>query len=161
MEQLSTANTLFALELFHSLSENSSTGNIFISPFSISSALAMVFLGARGNTAAQLSKTFHFDAVDDIHARFQRLNAEVSKRGASHKLKLANRLYGEKTYSFLPEFLASTQKLYGADLAPVDFQHASEDARKEINQWVKGQTEGEKLSSTGSFSHLSLAVAHT
>ncbi|XP_060228359.1 leukocyte elastase inhibitor A-like [Meriones unguiculatus] len=142
MEQLSTANTLFALELFHSLSENSSTGNIFISPFSISSALAMVFLGARGNTAAQLSKTFHFDAVDDIHARFQRLNAEVSKRGASHKLKLANRLYGEKTYSFLPEFLASTQKLYGADLAPVDFQHASEDARKEINQWVKGQTEG-------------------
>lgn len=55
MEQLSSANTLFALELFHSLSENS-TGNIFISPFSISSALAMVFLGARGNTAAQLSK---------------------------------------------------------------------------------------------------------
>nr|XP_021509336.1 leukocyte elastase inhibitor [Meriones unguiculatus]XP_021509337.1 leukocyte elastase inhibitor [Meriones unguiculatus]XP_021509339.1 leukocyte elastase inhibitor [Meriones unguiculatus]XP_021509340.1 leukocyte elastase inhibitor [Meriones unguiculatus]XP_021509341.1 leukocyte elastase inhibitor [Meriones unguiculatus] len=142
MEQLSTANTLFALELFHSLSENSSTGNIFISPFSISSALAMVFLGARGNTAAQLSKTFHFDAVDDIHARFQSLNAEVSKRGASHTLKLANRLYGEKTYNFLPEFLTSTQKLYGADLAPVDFQHASEDARKEINQWVKGQTEG-------------------
>lgn len=142
MEQLSSANTLFALELFHSLSENNSTGNIFISPFSISSALAMVFLGARGNTAAQLSKTFHFNVVDDIHARFQRLNAEVSKRGASHKLKLANRLYGEKTYNFLPEFLTSTQKLYGADLAPVDFQHASEDARKEINQWVKGQTEG-------------------
>lgn len=142
MEQLSSANTLFALELFHSLSENSSTRNIFISPFSISSALAMVFLGARGNTAAQLSKTFHFDAVDDIHARFQSLNAEVSKPGASHTLKLANRLYGEKTYSFLPEFLTSTQKLYGADLAPVDFQHASEDARKAINQWVKGQTEG-------------------
>ncbi|XP_055462745.1 leukocyte elastase inhibitor A [Psammomys obesus] len=142
MEQLSSANTLFALELFHSLSENSSTGNIFISPFSISSALAMVFLGARGNTAAQLSKTFHFDAVDDIHSRFQSLNAEVNKRGASHKLKLANRLYGEKTYNFLPEFLTSTQKLYGADLAPVDFHNASEDARKEINQWVKGQTEG-------------------
>ena len=66
----------------------------------------------------------------------------MSKRGASHTLKLANRLYGEKTYNFLPEYLASTQKMYGADLAPVDFLHASEDARKEINQWVKGQTEG-------------------
>ncbi|XP_028737941.1 leukocyte elastase inhibitor [Peromyscus leucopus] len=142
MEQLSTANTLFALELFRTLNENNSTGNIFISPFSISSALAMVFLGTKGNTAAQLSKTFHFDAVEDIHSRFQSLNAEVGKRGASHILKLANRLYGEKTYSFLPEFLASTQKMYGADLAPVDFQHASEDARKAINQWVKGQTEG-------------------
>lgn len=102
----------------------------------------MVFLGTKGTTAAQLSKTFHFDSVEDVHSRFQSLNAEVSKRGASHTLKLANRLYGEKTYNFLPEFLTSTQKMYGADLAPVDFQHASEDARKEINQWVKGQTEG-------------------
>ncbi|NP_001026812.1 leukocyte elastase inhibitor A [Rattus norvegicus] len=142
MEQLSSANSLFALELFHTLSESSPTGNIFFSPFSISSALAMVFLGTKGTTAAQLSKTFHFDSVEDVHSRFQSLNAEVSKRGASHTLKLANRLYGEKTYNFLPEFLTSTQKMYGADLAPVDFQHASEDARKEINQWVKGQTEG-------------------
>lgn len=142
MEQLSSANTLFALELFQTLNESSPTGNIFFSPFSISSALAMVILGAKGSTAAQLSKTFHFDSVEDIHSRFQSLNAEVSKRGASHTLKLANRLYGEKTYNFLPEYLASTQKMYGADLAPVDFLHASEDARKEINQWVKGQTEG-------------------
>lgn len=56
MEQLSTANTLFALELFRTLTEDKSTGNIFISPFSISSALAMVFLGTKGDTAAQLSK---------------------------------------------------------------------------------------------------------
>nr|BAB23335.1 unnamed protein product [Mus musculus] len=151
MEQLSSANTLFALELFQTLNESSPTGNIFFSPFSISSALAMVILGAKGSTAAQLSKTFHFDSVEDIHSRFQSLNAEVSKRGASHTLKLANRLYGEKTYNFLPEYLASTQKMYGADLAPVDFLHASEDARKEINQWVKGQTEGKipKLLSVG------------
>ncbi|XP_052012766.1 leukocyte elastase inhibitor A-like [Apodemus sylvaticus] len=142
MEQLSSANTLFALELFRTLNESSPTGNIFFSPFSISSALAMVFLGTKGNTAAQLSKALHFDSVEDVHSRFQSLNAEVSRRGASHTLKLANRLYGEKTYNFLPDFLASTQTMYGADLSPVDFQHAYEDARKEINQWVKGQTEG-------------------
>ncbi|XP_038952280.1 leukocyte elastase inhibitor A-like isoform X2 [Rattus norvegicus] len=144
MEQLSSANSLFALELFHTLSESSPTGNIF-SPFSISSALAMVFLGAKGSSAPsslRLAETFHFDSVEDIHSRFQSLNAEMRKHGASHTLKVANRLYGEKTYNFLPEFLASTQKMYGADLAPVDFQHASEDARKEINKWVKGQTEG-------------------
>jgi hypothetical protein len=56
MEQLSTANTLFALDLFLALNENNPTGNIFISPFSISSAMAMVFLGTKGNSAAQLSK---------------------------------------------------------------------------------------------------------
>ncbi|XP_023973952.1 leukocyte elastase inhibitor-like [Physeter macrocephalus] len=56
MEQLSAANTRFALDLFRTLNESDPAGNIFISPFSISSALAMVFLGARGNTAAQMSK---------------------------------------------------------------------------------------------------------
>lgn len=142
MEQLSTANTHFAVDLFRALNKDNPTGNIFISPFSISSALAMIFLGTRGNTAAQVSKTLHFDMVEEIHSKFQSLNADINKRGASYILKLANRLYGEKTYNFLPEFLASTQKMYGAELASVDFQQASEDSRKVINEWVKGQTEG-------------------
>ncbi|XP_054428778.1 leukocyte elastase inhibitor-like [Pteronotus mesoamericanus] len=142
MEQLSMANTKFAVDLFRTLNEDNPTENIFISPISISSALAMIFLGTRGTTAAQMSKTLHFDAVEDIHSRFQSLNADINKHGAPYILKLANRFYGEKTYNFLPEFLASTQKIYGAELASVDFQHASEDARKMINEWVKGQTEG-------------------
>lgn len=61
MEQLSSANTRFALDLFLALSEHNPAGNIFISPFSISSAMAMVFLGTRGNTAAQLSKVSRND----------------------------------------------------------------------------------------------------
>lgn len=142
MEQLSTANTRFALDLFRTLNENDPTGNIFISPISISSALAMVVMGTRGTTAAQVSKALYFNTVEEIHSRFQSLNADINKRGAPYILKLANRLYGEKTYNFLPEFLASTQKMYGAELASVDFQHTSEDARKVINEWVKGQTEG-------------------
>uniref|UniRef100_A0A8C0T3N9 Serpin domain-containing protein n=1 Tax=Canis lupus familiaris TaxID=9615 RepID=A0A8C0T3N9_CANLF len=142
MEQLSAANTRFALDLFRALRKDSPAGNIFVSPLSISSALAMIFLGTRGSTAAQVSKALHFDAVEEIHSRFQSLNADINKRGASYILKLANRLYGEKTYNFLPEFLASTQKMYGAELASVDFQQASEEARKAINKWVKGQTEG-------------------
>ncbi|KAK1339658.1 hypothetical protein QTO34_018212 [Cnephaeus nilssonii] len=141
MEQLSLANTRFAVDLFRTLKDNNPSGNIFISPISISSALAMVFLGARGTTAAQMSKTLHFDSVKEIHSSFQSLNADINKRRAPYILKLANRLYGEKTYEFLPEFLASTQKMYGAELASVDFQRASEDARKVINAWVKGQTE--------------------
>ncbi|XP_055964490.1 leukocyte elastase inhibitor-like [Sorex fumeus] len=142
MEPLIAANTLFALDLFLTLSQDHPAANIFFSPFSVSSALAMVFLGSRGNTEAQLAKALHFDKVEEIHARFQSLNADINKPGASYILKLANRLYGEKTYDFLPEFLNATQKTYSAELAGVDFQHAAEDARKEINAWVQGQTEG-------------------
>ncbi|XP_033719656.1 leukocyte elastase inhibitor isoform X1 [Tursiops truncatus] len=142
MEQLSAANTRFALDLFRALNKSDPAGNIFISPFSISSALAMVFLGTRGNTAAQMSKALYFKEVEEIHSGFQSLNADINKHGAPYILKLANRLYGEKSYDFLPEFLASTQKMYGAELASVDFLQAAEDARKTINEWVKGQTEG-------------------
>ncbi|XP_037375068.1 leukocyte elastase inhibitor-like [Talpa occidentalis] len=142
MEQLSAANSAFALDLFRTLSEDSPRGNLFCSPLSISSAMAMVFLGTRGNTAAQLIQTLHFDGVEKVHSRFQSLMAAVNKPDTSYVLKLANRLYGEKTYNFLPEFLASTQELYGAELASVDFQGNSEGARKVINAWVKGQTEG-------------------
>ncbi|KAH0506776.1 Leukocyte elastase inhibitor A [Microtus ochrogaster] len=121
MEQLSTANTLFALDLFRTLTENS-TGNIFISPFSISYALAMIFLGTKGNTAVQLSKAAHFDAVEDVHSGFRTLNAELRNCVASHILKLANRLYRDKTYNFLPE--------------------AAENATMSINKWIEEQTEG-------------------
>ena len=56
MDSLRGANTMFALDLFRTLSETSASGNIFFSPLSISSALAMVYLGAKGSTADQMVK---------------------------------------------------------------------------------------------------------
>ncbi len=56
METLSAANTQFSLDLFKKISEGNASGNVFYSPISISSALAMVSLGAKGNTAAQMFK---------------------------------------------------------------------------------------------------------
>uniref|UniRef100_A0A8C4W328 Serpin family B member 1 n=1 Tax=Gopherus evgoodei TaxID=1825980 RepID=A0A8C4W328_9SAUR len=110
MEKLSNANTHFALDLFRKLNETNPTGNIFFSPVSISAALAMVLLGAKGNTETQLLKvsenfflTLHFDVVEELHSRFQTLTSDINRSGASYLLKLANRLYGEKTYGFLNE----------------------------------------------------------
>uniref|UniRef100_A0A452Q902 Serpin family B member 1 n=1 Tax=Ursus americanus TaxID=9643 RepID=A0A452Q902_URSAM len=80
MEQLSTANTHFAVDLFRSLNKDNPTGNIFISPLSISSALAMIFLGTRGNTAAQVSKVSRNEQNQPAFSCY----------------------YGEKTYNFLP-----------------------------------------------------------
>jgi len=56
MESLTAANTQFSLNLFKKISKENASGNVFFSPVSISSALAMVSLGARGNTAAQMIK---------------------------------------------------------------------------------------------------------
>ena len=55
MDALSEANSTFALTLLKKLGEDNSK-NVFFSPLSISSALAMVLMGARGNTEAQMSQ---------------------------------------------------------------------------------------------------------
>lgn len=67
---LSEANTSFCLDLFKQLSDNDKTANVFFSSFSISSALAMVMLGARGNTHTQMSEVQHAHAHKDITVVF-------------------------------------------------------------------------------------------
>ncbi|KAM6938312.1 leukocyte elastase inhibitor [Lycodopsis pacificus] len=141
MAAISSSNTHFALELLRTLSQASPTGNIFVSPLSISSALAMVYLGAKGDTAAQMAKALSFSSGEGVHADFQTLNADINSPSASYVLKLANRLYGENSANFLPQFLEATQKHYQADLKAVDFIGAPEACRAEINSWVEQQTE--------------------
>ena len=55
-------------------------------------------------------------------------------------LRIANRLWGQRGYHFLPQFLDTTERYYGARLAEVDFREATEEARLQINQWVEEQT---------------------
>uniref|UniRef100_A0A668UL54 Serpin domain-containing protein n=1 Tax=Oreochromis aureus TaxID=47969 RepID=A0A668UL54_OREAU len=154
MSAVSSSNTAFALELFRTLSQTNPAGNIFVSPLSISSALAMVYLGAKGDTAAQMAQVSSLSLVictttivkhvvsgEGVHADFQKLNADINSPSASYILKLANRLYGENTAHFLPDFLEATQKYYQADLKAVDFIGAPEACRAEINSWVEQQTE--------------------
>ncbi|XP_041421191.1 serpin family B member 6 L homeolog isoform X2 [Xenopus laevis] len=142
MDSLSAANGTFAINFFAKLNESNKTGNIFVSPLSISSALAMVLLGAKGNTATQMSQVLKFDKLDGAHCNFQSLISEINKPGTNYLLRTANRLYGEKSYTFLEEFLGSTQKHYHADLRAVDFCKKAEESRGEINEWVAQKTEG-------------------
>uniref|UniRef100_A0A8C2BYD4 Leukocyte elastase inhibitor n=1 Tax=Cyprinus carpio TaxID=7962 RepID=A0A8C2BYD4_CYPCA len=141
MEGLSRANSAFALDLYRTLSASNAEGNMFFSPLSISAALSMVYLGARGDTAKEMEKVLSFSSVSDVHSHFESLTSAINSPSASYILRLANRLYGEKTFSFLPEYLDSTLKLYHADLQAVDFIGASDESRQLINKWVEEQTE--------------------
>ncbi|XP_067108709.1 leukocyte elastase inhibitor-like isoform X2 [Osmerus mordax] len=139
---LSEANTNFSLALFQKIANESPTGNVFFSPLSISSALAMVLLGARGNTATQMSESLHLHKTkDDVHMAFGKLMAELNKKEAPYALSLANRLYGEQTYQFVKEFIGDTRKHYDAELETVDFGKNYEAARLNINGWVAKQTQ--------------------
>ncbi|XP_076617119.1 leukocyte elastase inhibitor-like isoform X2 [Chaetodon auriga] len=140
---LCKANTTFSLALFRKLSDDDKTANIFYSPFSISSALAMVMLGSGGNTATQMSECLKTrECQDDVHVSFSQLLTELNKPDAPYALSVANRLYGEQSYQFVEDFLGDTRKHYKAELEPVDFITSAEVARLNINNWVEKQTQG-------------------
>jgi serpin B len=134
-------NNAFALDLYHQVS--GMDGNLFFSPYSISTALAMTYAGARGETAAEMAKTLHFTlGQDELHPAFGQLIRDINGDGKDRKYQLttANRLWGQKGYDFQADFLKLTQKDYGAGLQEVNFAGAPDAARKTINAWVEEQT---------------------
>uniref|UniRef100_A0A8C7B257 Serpin family B member 8 n=1 Tax=Neovison vison TaxID=452646 RepID=A0A8C7B257_NEOVI len=142
MDDLYEANGSFAISLLKMLGEEDSSRNVFFSPLSISSALAMVFMGAKGNTAAQMSQALCLNRGGEIHQGFRSLLKEVNKSGTQYLLRTANRLFGEKTCDFLPAFRESCQEFYQAELEELPFAEDTEASRRHINDWVAEKTEG-------------------
>jgi serpin B len=142
-------NTAFAFKLYQALREES--GNLFYSPYSISLALAMTYAGARGETAQQMADTLQFMLEQDrLHPAFNWLDAELASRGQGaqgkdgkgFRLNIANAIWGQKGYEFLPAFLDVLAENYGAGLRLLDFITETEKSRLAINDWVSDQTEG-------------------
>lgn len=131
----------FALDLYQQL--RSRDGNLFFSPSSISTALAMVYAGAAGETEAEMAATLHFQMPRErTHAGMHTLQmfTETLDKTKGARLNVANRLWGQENYEFLPDFLQVTREKYGAELAELDFAQ-SEKARETINAWVEDKTE--------------------
>ena len=131
----------FAIDLYQQL--RSEEGNLFFSPTSISTALAMTFAGADGETEAEMAKTLHFDLQNErLHDSMKVLQSSwiVSDKKKGIRLSLANRLWGQESYEFRPAFLKTTRDKYGAELARLSFSQ-SEEVRKAINGWVEDRTE--------------------
>lgn len=146
---LVAGNTAFALALHGHL--RSIAGNQIVSPYSISQALAMVYDGARGKTAAQMADALAFGMKPPaLDQAFAALNRDLAARGnakanaqtgqAARGLRLANALWGQQTYPFSMAYKDELAQAYGAGLQTVDFVQAPEAARGTINDWVAKQT---------------------
>ena len=133
-------NNDFAVALYGKL--RSQGGNLFFSPESVSTALAMTYAGARGDTAAEMAKTLHFTLPPDrLHPAMGALLAGLNAPHDGYQLRVANALWAERDYKFLDAFLKLTASDYGAGFNPVDFKGSTEAARLTINQWVEQKTD--------------------
>jgi serpin B len=133
-------NNEFAVELYGQLRNQG--GNLFFSPESVSTALAMTYAGARGDTAAEMAKTLRFTLPPErLHPAMGALLAGLNAPHDGYQLRVANALWAERDYKFLDAFLKLTESDYGAGLNGVDFKGAPETARLTINQWVEQKTD--------------------
>ena len=135
-------NTAFALDLHRR--ERDQPGNLFFSPYSISTALAMTWAGAKGRTEQEIARVFHFTlppgdlprAFGELAERF----AQIEKQ--KHiSLRIANSLWCQRDYPFLKPFLDLNRTHLQAELGSVDFDHHTEAAREEINRWIERKTQ--------------------
>jgi serpin B len=148
------ANNQFSLDLYNKYSAaKKEDENIFFSPFSISSAIAMVYEGAKGKTAEEIQSVFHFPAeVKVLREGYQNIynninnNNNESKTDLSifqvegYKLNTANALWIQNNYQLLDDYLTTLQQYYAGNAANVDFKNSTEEARRTINKWVESKT---------------------
>ena len=130
-------------------------GNLFYSPYSLYTALAVVYAGADGNTAAQFSEVMNIGAPPD---RFHRnmnsldltlLNDSVKPNAGSDEgqgsrptLAVANGLWIHEGLEVGPSFIDTVTSNYDTGLQQLDFQESPEGAAKTINQWIEEATQG-------------------
>ncbi|KAG8449084.1 hypothetical protein GDO86_015946 [Hymenochirus boettgeri] len=149
-EIIAQANNQFALNLFKHIAADTHEGerndpkNIFFSPLSISSAFAMLSLGAKSQTLEHILEGLSLNqtqSTDQIHLGFEYLLRSLNKPKSDLKVNIGNAVFVEQSTKILESFLQELKQHYEAEILASNFQ-APEDAEKQINDYVKDKTDG-------------------
>ena len=134
------ANNQFALDYYSKL-KTKNEGNIFFSPFSISSAFIMVYEGAKNETAEEIRSVFYFPEDSNLRrAEYTSIFNELSKRDKKYTISIANALWAQQDYQFSKDYFDNVEKYYGGKAANLDFVKESEKSRQTINSFIEEQT---------------------
>ena len=153
------ANNQFAFDLYSEYKEEK--GNIFFSPYSVSTALTMTYEGAMGKTAEEIQAVLRIPKDDEIR-RLESVEIydQINKNNDDYKLSTANALWAQKDYIFLEEYINNVEKYYGGKTTNLDFIAETETSRVIINDWIEDQTNNKikNLISKGALNDLTRLV---
>lgn len=144
---LTRENAAFAFALYREVAGGDA--NLFFSPHSISSALAMAYAGAGSETETQMMQVLRFELPQgSLHPAFNALDLELNSRdevgppyeGDGFELEVANAVWGQKGFPFRSAYLDTLALNYGAGLRLADFEEDPDGSRETINDWVSHQT---------------------
>lgn len=151
LADLASGNRELALDLYRQTAEPGA--NYFASPVSIQQAFALVYAGARGQTATEIASVLHFG--DDAAAFHEAMNAfdlALTERNLPEdtsgddtleavQLSVANAFWGQSGYPWLAPYLDVLALNYGAGIEALDFETDPEGSRQTINAWVEDRTQ--------------------
>lgn len=134
------ASNEFSLKLFKLSSKEAS--NSVVSPYSVSTALSMTCLGAKGQTKEEMKKTLGYSAMSDeqIETQNSSLSQSLSSVNPKSEMTIANALFGKDGVPFISDFVQKNEKSFSAKMQSLNFADAA--AKDTINNWVKTQTKG-------------------
>jgi serpin B len=137
-EPVVTAANAFGLDLYGALRQRG--GNLFFSPFNISTAFSMAASGARGPTAIEMRKVLHqAGAAREVDTAIGRLSREMAKR-QDVQLSSANALWIDKRFALNEAYRQAMTQTFDGGVQEVDFVEDGEGARNTINRWVEART---------------------
>ncbi len=139
LDSVVNGNNKLAFDLYARY--KSEEGNVFFSPYSISTALAMTYEGAKGKTADEMLKVLHFPKVAKTRREgFAGLYKEVNSEGKKYEMNTANALWAQKDFEFLKKYFSLVEKYYNGNVTNLDFVNETEPSRLVINGWVEKET---------------------
>ena len=138
LQALGRATNEFGADLYARLPRQ---GNAVMSPASIHLALSMTSAGARGETANEMTAVLKTEDLSQHHQASAAVLRSLNDPAISDfELRVVNRLFGERTFTFEPAYLELTRASYGAPLEGLSFRTDFEGARGRINGWVANRT---------------------
>lgn len=120
--------------------------NVFFSPMSISTAFAMLAVGAKSTTLSQIFEGLGFHdltetRIQDIHESFHKVLSVLNCANVNITLNIGNALFTATGYEPQESFLQNTKQFYDAEFFSSDF-HKPEEVTKQINKYVEEKTKG-------------------
>ncbi|XP_077528168.1 iripin-1-like [Haemaphysalis longicornis] len=140
--KVTDASNQFGFRLLQKIPASSEV-NLFFSPYSVSTALAMAYVGARADTQQELHESLGYssvgltpDHVPTAHAQ----HTHVLRAPSNSTLRVANAAVLQERYNVLTEYLDLLTQSFAAEVSKANL--ADEQSRKNINTWVKNSTGG-------------------
>ncbi|XP_033028901.1 alpha-1-antitrypsin-like [Lacerta agilis] len=143
--KIAPGNTGFAFKLYHQLASEHPHNNIFFSPLSISTAFAMLSLGAASTTLSELLSGLGFNQADlseqEIHEGFRHLFQMLNNLDGEIHLSIGNALFTDDQVHLLDKFLDDAKTFYETEVLPTNFKNP-EEAESQINSYIEKKTDG-------------------